>query len=270
MPEPRYRLITPLTVAWRDDGVLQVGLDAEASAVLAGAPPGAELALRALHRWQTVAEVAALVPGMDAAWLRRALPALVAHGVLRTRRVDPAPLVVVGDGPLARAVSRVASAHEGLRTVEVPGAAGVDAAGPGAGPVLVCPRTIEPDRGLTRALVRARRPHLLVRCEPERVVVGPFVVPGRSACARCADLVRCDLDSSWPRLLAQLCRMEIVPPDGPAAWAAATAVGQVLAWVGGRLPETMGASLELDAATHALASRRWPAHPDCGCALAVA
>ncbi len=120
--------------------------------------------------------------------------------------------------------------------------------------------------GCSPARPHGRRPaHLVVRAEPERVVVGPFVVPGSGRLRPCTDLVRRDLDRDWPHLLAQLCRSRHTPAPRQAAWAAALASAQLAAWLAGRTPEASGATWELDAHTGGVGVTRWPRHPDCGC-----
>ncbi len=56
----------------------------------------------------------------------------------------------------------------------------------GAGVVLVA-GVGEPDRELLDPCVRDGVPHLVVRLTEGDAVVGPFVVPGRTACLRCVD-----------------------------------------------------------------------------------
>ncbi|MDO5535031.1 MAG: hypothetical protein Q4F65_10315, partial [Propionibacteriaceae bacterium] len=136
-----------------------------------------------------------------------------------------------------------------------------------AGLVLVCHEAAEPDRALTRTLTLAGVPHLVIRTEPERAVVGPFVIPGAGPCVGCTDLVRRDLDPAFPHLLAQLCRATHIPLPRQAAWAAGLACSQVAAWCAGQRLQSLGATLELDAHTGAVGTRLWPRHPDCPCAL---
>ena len=50
------------------------------------------------------------------------------------------------------------------------------------------------------ALRRDGVPHLLAEVRDTVGVVGPLVLPGRSACLRCLDLVRTDRDPGWPGL----------------------------------------------------------------------
>jgi len=260
----RIVLTRPLCVLWRPDGALQLGLDGDHALVLPGAPAGTDAVIRALRVPRTPLEVARLVPLIPRASLDGILAALEGSGLLSifgSRRPDP--VTVIGTGALALGLFDLLD-REG-HTVRT----GVRSVTDASGLVVVCGITAEPDRVLTRDLTAAGVPHLVVRAEPERAVIGPFVVPGRTACVACTDLVRRDLDSDWPHLLAQLCRTEHVPAPRQTAWAAATASAQLAAWRAGRGPETMSTTLELDAFTGALGVRQWPRHPDCGCVLAA-
>jgi hypothetical protein len=96
-------------------------------------------------------------------------------------------------------------------------------------------------------------------------VVGPLVVPGTTSCVRCADLAQRDADPRWPWLLAQLTRLPVEPSPTLLAWAAVTAAVQALAFVGAGRAETLGHTLELGSAEHALRLRAWPLHPECPC-----
>jgi len=262
------RLTEPLTVIWRDEEVLQLGLDSRHALVLRGAPPHADIALRALRSWRTPAEVSDLT-GVDRVWLDALLSDLHERGLVAHTRDDTPEVPVVGTGRVAGAIARLLTRDGSVRAVVRPVVSDAFLE-PSTSPVVVCPATIEPDRVLTRALVAAGRPHLIVRAEPERAVGGPFVVPGHFACARCVDLVRRAHDDRWPHLLAQLCRMECTPTPALSAWASATATAQILGWTAGGAPETLGAPLELDAVSHELTARRWPTHRDCGCTLVAA
>lgn len=288
MTAPTYRLTRPVSTLRRACGDLQVGLDAAGSGILPDAPEGAEAALRAFRGWHTTREVAVLT-GVDPGWLAHAAARLAASGVLTGSQPVPpgGPVVVVGGGPTAHQV--VALLAEGgvteFRAADTtPGDPEVarwrDAAGGArlsvadhwhealAQPtplVVVAPRTVEPDRALTDHLRRAGLTHLVVRLEPERAVVGPFVVPGHSPCVRCLDLARCDLDREWPLLLAQLATTWQESGALATAWASSTAAAHALAWLDrGQVP-AVGATLELSSDTLALESRAWSAHPRCGC-----
>ena len=125
---------------------------------------------------------------------------------------------------------------------------------------------LEVDRMITDALLRDDQPHLIVRAAGNGVVVGPFVLPGRTACVRCTDLARAERDPDWPGLLSQLTRITGDVPGTLLSWAAATAAGQLLVLLagGGEPPESAGRTLELDR-DHRRQTRRWSVHPGCGC-----
>jgi hypothetical protein len=126
--------------------------------------------------------------------------------------------------------------------------------------------TAEADRAVTDHLLRADQPHLVVRSTASTATVGPLVVPGRTACVRCADLGRRDADPAWPRLLSQLVRLRPACSPVLTAWAGSVAAAQALAFLAGRWPEAAGATLELSARDHLMRWRAWPRHPGCGCA----
>jgi hypothetical protein len=119
-------------------------------------------------------------------------------------------------------------------------------------------------------LVRAGSPHLVVGIVETTGVVGPLVLPGRTACVRCLDLHRSDRDPAWPRLLAQL-----AAPASTAACdvvlassVATTAAQQALALLdapGGVLPAAANGTLELAGPGWRYRRRSWPPHPACGC-----
>lgn len=265
--EAPVRLRAPLAVLWRSPGVLQLGLDPDCALVLDGVPePLADVA-QVLATPHTTTSLDRMFPELDAGWSRWLIEQLAEAGLLDRAAVPVVPPVAVaGAGPLADAVATCLS-DSGIGTVSR--LRGGDS---GVGPevVVVASRTTEPDRALTEDLFRNDRVHLVVRIEPGAAVVGPLVVPGRTPCVRCHDLHRTRLDAAWPRLLAQLCRQSGDTPPTLTTWAAVTATAQVRAFLGGAIPETAGRSLELSQRDFRLRSRPWPAHPGCGCLLAVA
>jgi hypothetical protein len=252
--------------------VLQVGLDSPAL-VLTGVPTALPLAIELLARPQGTDDLARLLPDLDPAWIDWLVDRLTAAGMMiPSQAVLVATLAVVGTGALADAVAESVR-RTGLHVVRAEPAAltgdGPAAAGGVPELVILAGESAEPDRTLTDALFRSGRPHLVVRLEPDRAVVGPLVIPGRSPCVRCLDLNRCRLDEAWPHLLAQLCREAVAPEPTLLAWAASTATVQVRAVLAGGAPETAGSTLELGLADFRLHSRSWPAHPRCGCLLPI-
>lgn len=271
-PSPALRLSRPTTALWRSPGVLQVGLDSPAL-ILSGVPRGLPLALELLSRPQGTDDLARLLPELDPAWVDWLVVRLSAAGLMApTTPPAGARLAVVGTGALADAVARALGATGVAVDRPEPAALGAEETTTrDAAPelVILAGATAEPDRTLTDALLRSGRCHLVVRLEPDRAVVGPLVLPGRSPCVRCQDLNRCRLDSAWPHLLAQLCRESVRPEPTLLAWAATNAAVQVRCWLAGGLPETAGSTLELGLADFRLRSRNWPGHPGCGCLLPI-
>jgi len=125
-----------------------------------------------------------------------------------------------------------------------------------------------------RRLISPGVPHLLAEVRGSVGVVGPLVLPGRSACLRCLDLTRTDLDPQWPSVAAQLASPSRTREacDGPlAVMVAAQAAQQVLSLVDGTTdPASVGGTLELALPDWRWRRRTWPIHPACGCALPAA
>ena len=123
---------------------------------------------------------------------------------------------------------------------------------------------------LVTDLVRLRIPHLQVRLRDGKGIVGPFVVPGRTSCLRCADLTRCDFEPEWPHLSAQLLGTVGQASSATVLATAAFAFAQLENLIGrsdGALPETADCTMELDfaAAGTTVHKRLWSKHPHCDC-----
>ncbi len=116
-------------------------------------------------------------------------------------------------------------------------------------------------------------PHLLVEVREQVGVVGPLVVPGRTACLRCLDHARTDRDPAWPALVAQLSLPTRVPEPCDSVLAAsvvAQAGQQVLTLLDGGTPASVGGSLELALPDWRWRRRTWEPHPACSCGAADA
>jgi hypothetical protein len=123
---------------------------------------------------------------------------------------------------------------------------------------------------LRASLMREQIPHLAAAADEAIGIVGPLVIPGRTACLRCMDLTRADRDPAWPLILAQLLgrQPDLLACDAPlAAAVAAHAAAQVLAFID--RPAESGAvangTLELVLPSWQWRRRTWPPHPDCDC-----
>ena len=146
--------------------------------------------------------------------------------------------------------------------------AGRPPSGPGR-PDLVILTGRQPQE-LQAGLTREQIPHLAVSASEAIGIVGPLVLPGRTACLRCLDLARADRDPAWPLILAQLGGREPDPPacDAPlAAAVAAQAAFQALAFIdrAGLGGAVTNGTLELVLPGWQWRRRTWPPHPRCSC-----
>lgn len=268
---------------------LRARLAPDLAALTLADPDGADAAL-ARRRGARVRVVGLGRVGTSAALL------LAAAGVGSVLPQDPRPLTPadVPSGGLPPAFGR--PRQEVVREVieqalaapdeppPVPGADPADrhSVGPGPRPspdvVLLSPTgpAGRSDPLEVHPLLRDGTPHLLAVVRERVGVVGPFVVPGVSACLRCLDLHRTDRDPRWPFVAAQL-GTDGTGDAGTGACAAAVAgataaiaVLQVLGWLDtGALPATASATLEVDESGQ-VRRRAWSVHPGCGCDWAEA
>jgi hypothetical protein len=272
-----------LRVVRRDDRHLQVGIDPPLRAIVpdeapvrrlledlsAGDPgrsiglshsPAAARCLQTLHQHGLLVDAAALHRALATGEDRAAAAAVFAQSgegaeeVLTARtgsgvRVDAAPDVRQ-------------SAHRLLR------AAGVSLTdGPEAGIVLLVSPGPLP-RDALDPLVRDGRAHAVVTPAGGGFTVGPFVVPGLTACLRCVDAHLAEHDPRRAVVLEQCGRQAPGPvePRDPTllALAVAWAVRDVIRFVDGEAPATWSATVTIGA--DAMPVRRaWHRHPHCGC-----
>ncbi len=119
-------------------------------------------------------------------------------------------------------------------------------------------------------LTRAGTPHLLATIRETTGIVGPFVMPGASACRRCLDLHRRDRDPGWPIIAAQLAtdsrRNRPASCDVVlASQVASICAAQALSYLDGNNPATWNATLEVRLPDWRVRRRSWRPHPSCGC-----
>jgi bacteriocin biosynthesis cyclodehydratase domain-containing protein len=126
-----------------------------------------------------------------------------------------------------------------------------------------------PEVGEARQLVAAGVPHLYTGVLEGTGVVGPLVLPGRTACGECLGLRLADEDPAWPRMLAQLRsgRQSAVPACDVAlaTTVAGLAAAHVLAHLDGRVPPSAGARVELSLGRLTTRVRALPGDTRCGC-----
>lgn len=253
-----WLLLPGLRLARRDADHLQLGVDAPRVAVL----PDTRVVRR------LVADLAHGVPltALDET-TAPVLTELVRAGLVeaaddeagRRRHRDRSTVHVdAPDDVLPAAVRLVREA--GLATTSTPSAASV---------ALVWSEG-ELARDRLDGWVRAGTPHLAVAELPEGPRLGPFVLPGATACLRCVDAHAGEADPRRALVVEQVATGRPLRPARPApalrALALAWAVHDLGTAAEGGRPSTWSATLRLDALPPVLTAYR--RHPHCGCAWA--
>lgn len=123
-----------------------------------------------------------------------------------------------------------------------------------------------PNPGRAAELVLSLVPHLAAFASPAGIVIGPFVLPGRTACLNCVDRHRADADPDLSRAAEAAHSPARTAGHLATLTAAATAAEQVLDLIDGvHPPQTVGATVERPAGGFYPRRRPWPVHPDCRC-----
>ncbi|MFI6104367.1 ThiF family adenylyltransferase [Streptomyces sp. NPDC051310] len=206
--------------------------------------------------------------------------------VLDGGRVEPwdvapggLPAEAVGerrDAAARRLVGRSAPGTRVPRTARGPRAGRAACSEPGLSLVVVAPRdglaAYAPDPLQADDWVATGTPHLYAGVVEATGVVGPLVLPGGTACARCLDLERADRDPAWPRMVAQWRsgRQSRVPACdlGLASAVAGLTAAHALAYLDGELPASTGARWETSLPALDWRSERIAPHTDCTCGAA--
>ena len=221
--------------------LLQVGLE-HGRAVRLPRTPTNDRALRALATGE------ALPP--DATGL---LEELVERGLAVTVPAPGATVAVLGDPP-ADPAPLLAAAGLGC-TTSLSGADLVLLASAG-----------ELDRDLVAPLARTGQAHLPVRLVDGLAIVGPFSVPGRSACLCCVDLHRAAEDTAHLLLVDRYVRAAGGPTDLVLGnLALAWAVRDLATFAAGGCPSSWSRTLRIDPTRGEVTARPWWRHPECGC-----
>ncbi len=280
MPAIRHPMLRPgVRITRRDDRSLQVGLDRRSSLVVPDNPQVRAM-LEALRSggpidgghenndvWRMLESKGQLV---DADTYFHQLPqepaAQRSRAALFAQHPRDAGLRVI-----ARAAARVAvdADHGEGAVTELLGRAGVGAGTSRPTVALVIADGEVRRRRLDRFL-QAGTPHLLVSHGEGRVLVGPFVDPGRTACLRCLDA---HLGEADPR--RNLIVEQYADPPTPTAvadpldetftsLAVSLAVADVIAFVDGDRPASWSTTIEVGPGLD-LPRTLWKRHPRCGC-----
>ncbi len=123
---------------------------------------------------------------------------------------------------------------------------------------------------LPATLVAGAIAHLTAATSEAIGVVGPLVLPGRTACLSCVDMARSDRDPAWPLILAQTSGRAPQPAGCAAALAAAVAAqatAQALAYLdqAATAAVVINGTLELVLPDWQWRRRSWVPHPRCRC-----
>lgn len=268
-----------LRVVRRDDGHLQVGIDPPLRAIvpddvavrrlldglMAGrpSPPAGPVAVRCL---QTLHEHGLLV---DASALDRALAAgedrAAAAAVFAQSGTGAEDLLAARTGNPVRVDAVPDVRQSAARLLRAAGVTLTDDRSAGI-VLLVSPGPLP--RDVVDPFVRDCRAHVVVSPTGGGFTIGPFVVPGLTACLRCVDAHVAEHDPRRAVVLEQCGRQQpaVVEPRDPTllALALAWAVRDVIRFVDGVEPATWSTTVTFG--TDPMPVRRaWERHPHCGC-----
>ncbi|MCW2754236.1 MAG: hypothetical protein JWQ32_1647 [Marmoricola sp.] len=197
--------------------------------------------------------------GSDVAALAADDPELLDHR-LRARRATPIAI----------------SGSLGIDPIPLLDAAGLRVVAPDIGPrAVLLPGHGEIDREETDRWLHAGISHLPVRALGARVVVGPLVVPGHTACLRCLESHRSVSNPRYRLLLDR--HLAAVRHDGVAAPCDTALAALALGWAvrdlvtlaEGRRPASWSTTIELGGDLGRISRTRWLRHPDCSCSWAT-
>lgn len=119
--------------------------------------------------------------------------------------------------------------------------------------------------------VRTDRPHLVVIDRGQELTVGPFTVPGVTACLRCLDAHAAEADPRRALVVEQVAATPALRAESGdpvlRGLALAWAVSDLGAAAEGRRPSTWSATVRLQTPLPPVVSR-WRRHAHCGCTWA--
>ncbi len=259
-PAPDLQLAPGLRVVGRGNDHLQIGLY-DARRVLLPRSAAAESTLEALLERRHLDldhQTATVLDRLQSAGCLTARD----EEIRREQRRRQGRVAVVGALRGLDAAGLLVAA--GITVVAVTGSADV---------VLVL-STGEIARDLLDPLIREGTSHLVVRLVDGAALVGPFVVPGLTACVRCIDAHRSIHDPDHVAVTSRYVRAtsraradgvpDVVDPV-LATVAVAWAVRDVVAHLEGRRPSTWSRTVFLDDEPARRREQDWSRHPQCGC-----
>lgn len=274
---------TELQIGLADDLAVVVPDLPEVRAVLAGlrdgvAPgPPARLSPAARRLCQALLAHGLVVDAEQ--WLPRLAGLTAEAAATWTATVAEAGLEVA-DVVARRGSARVRLAAQGLphaagRLTELLQQMGIQVTAspsPEAPDLVVLLQAGEADRERSDELLRADQPHVVLTVAEGRVTLGPFVVPGLTACLRCLDAALTERDPRRALVLAQAVAAPrgVLPLPVPADLldvATGLLVRDVSRWVDGLRPATWSTTLAVDPGLE-MHRTAWPQHPGCGCCWA--
>lgn len=189
-----------------------------------------------------------------AMWLL-AGPRDTARTILKRRQSTP--VHVVGSGQVAELIRAL------LKQEQLPLTPALEDAR-----VVVLAVDRELSRDVTDDAMRWGAPFLCVSIRELVGLVGPFVVPGRTACLRCVDLSRADLDSCWRTIVQTANATPPAAASCPPSLVATTAgyaAQEVALWASGALPASCDHVVEIPHGLGEVQTVGYPPHPQCGC-----
>lgn len=281
------RLPARAPVVWRDPSSLQIGVE-HVHVVVDRVTAGQAEFLAAVSAGHGAGGISAVVVQVgcdrsEALDLVRRLGPVLLSGPSAQLALTPRPVVrLAGRGALADEVGRLLEScglgvlledgESAASAASTPGRGRVDGARQHVG-VVVGGLALDPV--VVSEWLRRDVPHVLVRVGDRSVRVGPVVVPGVTACARCLHLHDGDRDRAWPAVAGQLAALPVAaPPLLVLRDAAVRTVRRVLAATtslaggdgGGRVGGSDPAEVvRIDLDTYEVSSSVVRPHPDCGC-----
>jgi len=271
------RLPARAPVVWRDPTTIQIGVE-HVHALVDGVTAGQAEFLAAVSSGLGAGGISAVVVqvGCD-----RAEAVDLVQRLGPVVRTDPAPAHEPGSRPVVRLAGHGALAAEVGRLLEScslgvlledadsAAAAGRDRVDGAVAHVGVAVGGLVPDPVVVSEWLRRDVPHVLVRVGDRSVRVGPVVVPGVTACARCLHLHEGDADRAWPAIAGQLTVLPVAaPPLLVLRDAAVRTVRRVLSLTrqGVDVGEPGPAEVtRIDLESSEVSSSVVLPHPDCGC-----